>query len=276
MQTKVCTKCGEEKELNADNFIQDRSRPSGFYPTCKVCVKASRAARMKDPRYRKKIYRQQKAYIAANVERVSARKKEYAKEYRRKNKDILREKSYQWARENPDKVREIQRRSNKKRLKKTSAWVMERYHGSPELKFIHTQRGRISASIRARGQGKTETSKELLGVPMKDCIEHIASLFQEGMSWGNYGRDDRPGDRKWHVHHLIPVLARIDETEVFDLSREEDRKIAFNYLNLAPVWGLDNWKQSNNPPHWDELPPELQAICTPRIKALLRKVEIYA
>jgi len=40
MKTKVCTKCGVEKEATAENFNRDNKKISGIHPICKVCTKA--------------------------------------------------------------------------------------------------------------------------------------------------------------------------------------------------------------------------------------------
>lgn len=37
METKICTKCKEEKALTS--FYKDKSKPSGHYSSCKSCVK---------------------------------------------------------------------------------------------------------------------------------------------------------------------------------------------------------------------------------------------
>lgn len=39
MSTKKCTKCGEVKELNKENFYQYRGRKDGFHTSCKECHK---------------------------------------------------------------------------------------------------------------------------------------------------------------------------------------------------------------------------------------------
>jgi len=43
--SKKCSKCGQVKELNTENWAKDRSNVTGFYGQCKSCEKAWREAK---------------------------------------------------------------------------------------------------------------------------------------------------------------------------------------------------------------------------------------
>ncbi len=47
------------------------------------------------------------------------------------------------------------------------------------------------------------------------------------MTWDNHGM------KGWHVDHVIPLAA-------FDLRDEGQRRKAFHYTNLQPLWAHDN------------------------------------
>ena len=49
------------------------------------------------------------------------------------------------------------------------------------------------------------------------------------MNWNNYGQ----GFSKWNLDHIVGC-------NNFDLSKEEDRLVCFNYKNLRPMWATDN------------------------------------
>jgi hypothetical protein len=45
------------------------------------------------------------------------------------------------------------------------------------------------------------------------------------MSWDNYGI----GKRKWSIDHIIIINS-------FNLTKEEEKKKAFHYSNIQPLW----------------------------------------
>jgi hypothetical protein len=64
-----------------------------------------------------------------------------------------------------------------------------------------------------------------LGCSLLDFRKYIESQFIKGMTWDNHG--NVPGT--WQFDH-------IKGCNNFDLSKEEDRLICFNYKNLRPMW----------------------------------------
>ena len=59
---------------------------------------------------------------------------------------------------------------------------------------------------------KSEGTVELIGCSVENFIKYIESLFQDGMTWNNYGQ----GRDKWHIDHIIPCTA-------FDLTVKEEQ-----------------------------------------------------
>lgn len=72
-----------------------------------------------------------------------------------------------------------------------------------------------------------------VGCSFEDFWNYIASQFKEGMTWDNWGK----GSYKWNLDHIIGC-------NNFDLLKEEDRLICFNYKNFRPMWELDHKKKS--------------------------------
>ena len=93
-------------------------------------------------------------------------------------------------------------------------------------------RARISTIIRQKMQGKRKAGSAVkdLGCTLMELMDHLESKFQDGMNWENYG--------EWHIDHIKPL-------SMFDLTNEEDFKIAVHYTNLQPLWAIDNLKKSN-------------------------------
>lgn len=75
---------------------------------------------------------------------------------------------------------------------------------------------------------KSMKTMELTGCSGSYLREHIERQFNGHMSWDNYG--------KWHIDHIIPCSA-------FDLSKEEEQKVCFNWQNLRPMWAKANRKK---------------------------------
>lgn len=96
---KSCYACGLEKPFTADYFYARRGK---LRTPCKDChnqaVSSSRAADPDKVRDRLKKYR-----ASAQGKK---RMREYAREYRVRNKDRLNLMNLQWRRSNPDRVRE--------------------------------------------------------------------------------------------------------------------------------------------------------------------------
>jgi len=66
---------------------------------------------------------------------------------------------------------------------------------------------------------------QLFGATIPFVRNHIESLWEEGMSWENYG--------SWHIDHITPVQAYNVDNAVHCLA-------LCHYTNLQPLWGHDN------------------------------------
>lgn len=253
MQTKVCTKCGEEKALS--EFSRDKYKKSGYKSCCLACDKISNL-------------------------RWRASRPEYPKEYRAANPQIFRDAVKRWRDRNPEKVKEIeanraprdpeQRRAynqeywvaNKERLSEYNkayysdnaeamrAYALAYREANPHVQkaWIEANRehireqerqrratpkgtidGRMSSGIRqALVDGKGGRSWEaLVGYTLDDLMAHLESLFVDGMSWENRS--------EWHIDHIIPK-------SIFNYTSPEhiDFKRCWSLGNLQPLWAGDN------------------------------------
>jgi hypothetical protein len=71
-------------------------------------------------------------------------------------------------------------------------------------------------------------TEKLLGSDFNTVKTHIENKFTEGMNWKNQG--------KWHIDHIIPLSSAKTKDELISLC---------HYLNLQPLWALDNILKSN-------------------------------
>lgn len=137
----------------------------------------------------------------------------YAKEYREKNKDTI--KQYHLS------ISERRRKTRKE-------YYAKKYRSDIRYKLLHNLRSRIKNAIKCKG--RDYTSIELLGCPLATFKSHIESLFTQGMSWS------KVLDGSIHIDHIIPCAK-------FDLRRLDQQKLCFHYTNLQPLWAEDNLKK---------------------------------
>lgn len=78
--------------------------------------------------------------------------------------------------------------------------------------------------------------EELVGYKIDDLKKHIESLWEEGMSWSNYGR----GKGKWNIDHVTPITY----FNIIDYECEDFKK-AFLLSNLQPMWSHENQSKGN-------------------------------
>lgn len=129
--------------------------------------------------------------------------------------------------------REVRRKADCKRIERGIAakYIRNRKQLHPYIKTIMNLRNRVYSAV-TKGY-KSGHSIDLLGCSVDELKVHLEQQFEPGMTWDNYG--------EWHIDHIIPC-------SYFDLTKEEDQRICFNYRNLQPLWAKDNTKKSNKIP----------------------------
>ena len=146
----------------------------------------------------------------------------------------LREQSKDWHRNNPDKAAEKHRKHRQSNLDKYNAWrrerLKERYREDKEFKASITLRSFIFRMKNLGLDQKETLSSKSLGYTPKQFVEHIESLWEEGMNWDNHG--------EWHIDHVKPLSAFIKEGE-------QDPAVVNALSNLKPVWAEENLKKGD-------------------------------
>lgn len=125
MITKVCTKCGEEKELS--EFYKSSQIKSGYRPQCKKCTsKTQKLWRKNNPERiskTQKLWRRINREKCGEISRKSKQKRKiekpgeleeymhkYNKQYRKNNKERCLKYNREWRRTNPEKNSKIKKR----------------------------------------------------------------------------------------------------------------------------------------------------------------------
>ena len=120
-------------------------------------------------------------------------------------------------------------------------------------KISMTLRTRIRLALKistAKGKLAKKSAKtiSLLGCAISEFMTHMENLFENGMSWGNYGNKHN----NWNIDHIIPI-------SLFDISCSEEQEIAFHYTNCQPMWSSENHSKSNRY-IGKATPPDIQKI----------------
>jgi hypothetical protein len=96
---KICTKCGEEKELS--EFYTNYGHLDGYTTQCKQCVQEYRQNN------KEKIKEYYKKYCQNNKEKI----KEGLKKYRQNNKKYFKEYHKKYCQNNKEKIKEGKRKT---------------------------------------------------------------------------------------------------------------------------------------------------------------------
>ena len=220
METKVCSKCSQEKEIC--EFYKRKDTKDGYRFDCKCCFNEIALE------YRKN-----------NEEKIKQRSKDYFQ----KNKQSHLEKKQIWRKNNPekykkqvkdywDKVKDVQ--TEKKKIwinnnrKKYNDYWNNRKKEEPEFKLLTGMRSRLSGYLKKLNISKTNKTFEIVGCSPQFLKEHLEKQFIDGMTWENRS--------EWHIDHRIPLSSAKTEEELYKLC---------HYTNLQPLWAEENLKKSN-------------------------------
>ena len=97
----------------------------------------------------------------------------------------------------------------------------------PQRKFIVSLRTLLSVTFATNGTKKSASTEKLIGCSLEFISSRFEDIFDEGMTWENYGRNG------WHIEHIRPCNS-------FDAGKKEQHKVMFNWRNLRPFWENDN------------------------------------
>lgn len=240
METKVCSKCGKEKETC--EFRKRKDSKDGFRSECKECSyliwkkyrdKNSELIKNKKKddyiKNRKKILDRVKKYRKENIDiirekdKIRSKKKyknnpEIYQSYYNKNKEFILEYKKIWSEKNHQKIKEQKRENYKNRNKNDFIFNLK-----------NRMRNSLYSYLKKLNITKKNKTFEIVGCTPQELKEHLEKQFIDGMSWENRG--------EWHIDHIIPLSSAKTEEELYKLC---------HYTNLQPLWAIDNIKKSNN------------------------------
>jgi hypothetical protein len=232
MEKKVCSKCKEEKEVC--EFGKRKNSNDGYNQECKCCHNEyfKKYRQTNDTKkYKIKYFEKNKDKInESNRKRREDNKEkinEYLREWRKLNKEKLKqyskkskETNKRYITNNLDKVRE---RRNK--------YFRERKNNDPLFKLSCNLRTLIGVSLINYGYSKNTKSYEILGISFDELLLYFEGLFENWMSWDNYGKYNGEYNYGWDIDHKIPLSSAKNEEEIIKLN---------HYTNLQPLCGKIN------------------------------------
>ena len=220
--SKVCTKCGIEKEES--EFYVRKASPDGLMPKCKDCTKAYQRARIKTPEGRKK-------HNELNAKWRTSGGLAYFHSYYAINKEEMYASNRKWAEEHPEEMRAYKKKWSDKDSKENPdrirAYAAKRRKDDIQVRIKESLRSRLNVSIKEGFKGGSAVRD--LGLSIEEFKIYLEVKFHPGMTWENWGK----GFGCWNIDHIIPLSA-------FDLTNRQHVVLACYYLNLQPLWFEDN------------------------------------
>lgn len=107
-----------------------------------------------------------------------------------------------------------------------------RRQDSVTVRVAHTLRARLRVAVRKYLQDNHISAVRNLGCSLKEFVQYIESLMDNGMSWDNFG--NRPG--QWCFDHIVPLV----HGGFVDISKPEQAIKASHYTNIRPMWTGEN------------------------------------
>lgn len=129
---------------------------------------------------------------------------------------------------NREKISAIKKKYYPKSYKMTK----ERRKKDIYFKLTGLFRSRINNVLKRKGNYRVNKKLKYLGCTSIELINHLESMFLEGMTWENHGING------WHIDHIYP-LSKVD------FSNEEHLQKYLHYTNLQPLWAKENILKRN-------------------------------
>jgi len=223
MNTRICKKCREEKNMSDFRSIV-RKEKLYYRWVCKKCE-------TKENKDRHLKYRQN------NIEKLREISKTYYTEHKEDIKERYQEKKKEWNR--------VYYENNKSKiLISRQKYVTNRYN----IDSCFRIRKVISKAI-YRGLKRNYSTKQnnsclrFLPYSIQELNVHLESQFEPWMSWDNYGKynvntwdDNDQSTWTWQIDHVIP-----QSTFKYTSMEDEEFKQCWSLDNLRPLSSKKNW-----------------------------------
>ena len=246
IETKVCSKCGLEKEITEFRKTYNKRYNKYYYRTeCHDCElvygRKYELTRSDRTEYKKKY---NKEYRINNKDKLDKANKEYRqshkeeikkqrKEYYESNKDALIKNQKEYYEKNKEKILNYHHKYNKENSKKLvkKAWKYQKRKAETDdfYKFKRLIRDCILKSFKRTNHRKNSYAKEIIGTDFEVAWEYLKETWKK-----NYGTEYN--GELYHIDHIIPLSTAKTEEEVIKLC---------HYTNLQLLKPEDNLEKSD-------------------------------
>lgn len=246
METKFCPHCQTEKPKG--EFGKHHRQKDGLQSWCKRCISfhnkaqksyASPAHKKYYQDHRDELVAYKREWYQKNRARIRGQFKDKywtdpenhraigRQDYQKRRGKILQ---YQqrYLRDNRDKVLDYHRQYAKQNKDKIGEYVKNRYRNDLSFRILMNCRNRMRFYLKGK---KSDTTRNLIGCSVDELRAYLESKFTPNMNWDNYGT-------YWHIDHIVPCAA-------FDMTKEEQQRVCFNWRNLQPLEGSENNRKND-------------------------------
>jgi len=268
METKICSKCREEKSVSdfyigrkqckkcrAEREAQYRSANKEKIAGEKAQYRSANKEKIaeRNAQYysanKEKLVERQAQYRSANKEKIAEQKAQYYSankekiaeqnaRYRSANKEKIAEREAQYRSANKEKIAEQKaqyRSANKEKIAERNAqYVNKRLKTDPRFKLDNNFSRSIRDTLKNINSSKNGRSWEsLVGYSVQQLKEHLEKQFKPEMNWENHGT-------YWHIDHKRPK-----SWFNYDSAEHPDFKQCWALENLQPLEATENMKKGN-------------------------------
>ncbi len=157
--------------------------------------------------------------------KTSARKLASRQRYCEKHRERVRESnrlSYQRLRKRRLADKRIYFQKNKAAINLRRRRVLQT---NMALRIEDALRRRINNALKKQFADRAHRFRDLVGCSPMELKDYIESKFSARMGWDNRAL--------WHIDHIRPCVT-------FDLTDPAQQRACFHFLNLQPLWIVDN------------------------------------
>jgi len=224
MEKKICSKCGEEKELSEFRF---HKTTNSYRCECKICEKKYKTEYNKNYwlKNKNKLQENNKLYRINNMDKINENKKKYYNKHKEKILTKVK-KRYENNKEQINKRKKEYVSKNKEKIKNQRTQYQRKNHSTVLGKLKHNIRQSIRRSLESKSYKKKLSSEIILGCTIQDFKKYLESKFEPWMNWDNKGLYNGSFNFGWDIDHIICLDSADTEEEIIKLN---------HYKNLQPL-----------------------------------------